>query len=130
MQPSVPVRGRIAPVVFATLKMASSRPAHVLYINTYGSEGAIDSISIGTNGVMTVFNSRGDNFTSLAAISFPAAPVIGHKLALWFPTYTNDGAFGWVMISPKGAISAANFFGSNAAQLLTSLATITYPVSS
>jgi hypothetical protein len=34
------------------------------------------------DGSMTVLSSQGDNFTSLAAISFPAAPTTGHKLTL------------------------------------------------
>jgi hypothetical protein len=168
---------------FAVLP-SGARPARVLYINTFGYGGVIEKIAIGTNGDMTVLSSQGDNFTSLAAISFPAAPVIGHALTLvngwvssqgqyqsgnpaywvsngivhllgslkqpsgtstefavlppaarpahflWIPTYTNDGAFGWVTISPSGLIAVANFGADTASQLYTSLATISYPVSS
>jgi hypothetical protein len=49
---------------------------------------------------------------------------------LWIPTYTNDGTFGWLTINPSGWIFAANFAGATAARLYTSLATISYPVSS
>jgi hypothetical protein len=59
-----------------------ARPARVLYINTMGYGGALDQFMITPDGSMTVLNSQGDNFTSLAAISFPAAPTTGHKLTL------------------------------------------------
>ena len=49
---------------------------------------------------------------------------------LWIPTYTSDGTFGWVTINPSGSIFAVNFAGNAAARLYTSLATISYPVSS
>ena len=177
-----------APSGFSSNKFAvlpsGARPARVLYINTYGYGGAIERSAIGTNGAMTVLSSQGDNFTSLATISFPAAPATGHKLTLlngwvssqgqyhsgdpaywvsngivhllgslnqpsgtnvqfavlppaarpthflWIPTYTNDGTFGWVTINPSGSIFAMNFAGNTAARLYTSLATISYPVSS
>jgi hypothetical protein len=59
-----------------------ARPARVLYINTEGYGGALDKFMITPDGNMTVLSSQGDNFTSLAAISFPAAPATGHKLTL------------------------------------------------
>jgi hypothetical protein len=169
---------------FAVLP-SGARPARVLYINTLGYGGALDKFMITPNGDMTVLNSQGDNFTSLAAISFPAAPATGHKLTLlngWvssqsqydtgdpaylvsngivhllgslnqqpssngaqfavlpqaarpahfliLPTYTNEGAFGYVLISPAGPISVVNLGSGTAAQLYSSLANITYPVSS
>ena len=161
-----------------------ARPARVLYINTEGYGDALERIMIGTDGAMTVLSSQGDNFTSLATISFPAAPATGHTLTLlhgwvssqgqyqsgdpaywvsngivhllgslkqpsgtstlfavlppaarpkhflWIPTYTNEGTFGRVTINPSGLIFASNFGGNTAAQLYTSLATISYPVNS
>jgi hypothetical protein len=161
-----------------------ARPARVLYINTFGHGGALVQIMIGTNGAMTVLSGQGDDFTSLATISFPAAPATGHKLTLlngwvssqsqyqtgdpaywvsngivhllgslkqpsgtntefavlppaarpthflWIVTYTNNGTFGWVIITPSGLILAVNFNGNTAHQLYTSLATISYPVGS
>jgi len=162
-----------------------AHPARVLYINTEGYGGAPERITIGTNGAMTVLSSQGDNFTSLAAISFPAAPTTGHKLTLingwqssqsqygtgdpgyWvsngivhlvgslnqnpsdfdaqfavlptaarpahelvLPTYTNEGAFGYVIILPAGQIYVLNLGSDTSAKLYTSLANIAYPVSS
>jgi hypothetical protein len=66
---------------FAVLPPAA-RPARVLYINTYGYQGALDTFMITPDGSMTVLNSAGDSFTSLASLSFPAAPTTGHKLTL------------------------------------------------
>jgi hypothetical protein len=70
-----------------------ARPARVLYINTFGYGGAIAKIAIGTNGAMTVLSSQGDNFTSLAAISFPAAPATGHKLTLLNGWVSSQGQY-------------------------------------
>jgi hypothetical protein len=67
--------------VFAVLP-AGARPARVVYIDTYGHGGGIGAIQIATNGAMRVLITQGENFTSLAAISFPAAPTTGHKLTL------------------------------------------------
>ena len=177
-----------APSGFASNEFAvlppGEHPARVLYINTFGHGGVLETMKIDPDGTMTVFDSQGDHFTSLAALSFPAAPVTGHNLTLlngwlssqgqwdsgdpayrvsngivhllgslhqpsgtnsqfavlppaarpahnlWIPTYTYNGAFGWVVIYPSGQIFAANFYGSTAAQSYTSLATISYPVGS
>jgi hypothetical protein len=161
-----------------------ARPARMLYINTYGSAGLPAIFTIGTDGTMTVQTGQGDLFTSLAGISFPAAPVTGHPLTLlngwvssqsqygtgdpgywvengivhllgslkqpggtnsqfavlppairpahylWIPTYTNNGAFGWLAIFPDGKIFALGVGSDPSAQLYTSLATISYPVNS
>jgi hypothetical protein len=161
-----------------------ARPARVLYISTEGYGGALDKIAIGTDGTMNVLSSQGDNFTSLAALSFPAAPTTGHKLTLingwmssqsqygtgdpaywvsngvvhllgslkqptgndpqfallppaarpahfiYIPTYTNYGAFGYLLIYPNGVIEVLNPGNDTSAMQYTSLANIVYPVNS
>jgi hypothetical protein len=76
-----PTSSGISSDVFAVLP-PGARPARVLYINTFGYGGTGGSISVAPNGAMRVRITQGNSFTSLAAISFPAAPTTGHKLTL------------------------------------------------
>jgi hypothetical protein len=66
---------------FATLP-AAARPAHNLYINVYTSNEVAGIVYIGANGIMEAYAGNYNLFTSLAAISYPAAAVKESKLSL------------------------------------------------
>jgi hypothetical protein len=74
------------------------------------------------SGSMNQPSGTNEEFTVLPAAARPA-----HDL--WIMTYTNSGAVGALQISTSGAVYAWNNTG-NAAQQYTSLAAISYPVSS
>ncbi|HXP19655.1 MAG TPA: hypothetical protein VN840_08415 [Streptosporangiaceae bacterium] len=69
---------------FAVLPKAA-RPARALYITVYTFDGTTGHLYITPDGQMFVYSTPAGNardYTSLAAVSFPAAGTAGHKLSL------------------------------------------------
>ena len=78
---------------FATLP-ASARPAHNLYIQVYTQSDTPGILYIGSNGEMEAYDGNADTFTSLSAVSYPAAAITPHKLTLkngWASSQPNYG---------------------------------------
>jgi len=114
---------------FATLP-ASARPAHNLYIQVYTNSDTPGILYIGSDGTMEAFGGNATTFASLSAVSYPAAAVKSHNLALkngWVssqPTYgTGNPAYavshGVVYLSGSmhgGATSAPAFVLPEAAR--------------
>ena len=78
---------------FATLP-ASARPAHNLYIQVYTQSDTPGILYIGSNGEMEAYSGNAVTFTSLSAVSYPAAAITPHKLTLkngWASSQPNYG---------------------------------------
>jgi len=70
-----------ASATFATLPTAA-RPAHNLYIQIYTQSDTPGILYIGADGTMEAFSGNAYTFASLSAVSYPAAAITSHKLAL------------------------------------------------
>ena len=66
---------------FATLP-ASARPAHNLYIQVYTNSDTPGILYIGADGTMEAYDGNATTFTSISAVSYPAAAVKSTKLTL------------------------------------------------
>jgi hypothetical protein len=75
-------------------------PASDLYLNVDTNAGASGSLYVGTNGELEAFNGNSTAFTSLAAVSYPAAAMGSHKLAL---------ENGWVSDQPVYATGVPSY---------------------
>ena len=60
----------------------SARPTRDLYIEVFTSSDVPGTLYIGAKGTLEVFLGNSFTFTSLAAVSYPAATMKSHKLAL------------------------------------------------
>jgi hypothetical protein len=67
--------------IFATLP-AGARPLHSMYVTVYTYSGTTGLLLVEPNGTMYAYMGGAQQYTSLAGISFPAAAVSIHKLAL------------------------------------------------
>jgi len=79
--------------LFAVLPPAA-RPARVLFISVYAGNNMAGHIDVDTNGdlvAVTLPESTAQTFTSLAAVSFPAARIALHKLTLRNGWQANHG---------------------------------------
>jgi hypothetical protein len=85
----------------------AARPTVKMYVRVFATGGAVGSLVIWPSGVMQASSSPPSNareFTSLAAISYPAAGTTWHKLALangWKP---GPAATGYPAYTVKGAV--------------------------
>ena len=75
-----------------------ARPGHTLYITVYtGTSGGYGYLVIARDGVMSVGSSPYSNaqaYTSLVTVSFPAAALGLHKLALRNGLQSSQGQYG------------------------------------
>jgi len=76
--------------IFTFLPKAA-RPAHILYVAMYTKGGTTGELIIDPDGAIQAYGADSRFFTSLAGVSFPAAKIIRHKLAL-LPGWTSERA--------------------------------------
>ena len=76
--------------IFTVLPKAA-RPTHILYVAMYTKGGTTGELIIDPDGAIQAYGADSRSFTSLAGVSFPAAKIIRHKLAL-LPGWTSEKA--------------------------------------